>query len=1638
MQDDQLQNTEHSSEANSTPLPGHYPSQRRVRLILILSFSLVLIVAGLFALNRFFPQYSPLKKLQKLARDEKIPAEIRYELEAEKQDEIGIEPNTSFILSAPAGVKLSEDYLRQNLKVAPVFDYELKIRRGKAVIKPEKPLEEGALYRFSLTAKDERLGSYLQSWSFQVKGDLDIIATYPRAYSSNIPVSSTIEIYFNRLDFPFDEKFFEITPNIPGKWRKILDRAVFLPQQPLDKGKTYTVRVKKGLGNDKTGYLKEDFSFYFYTEFSDADRNQMNFVREVLNIKPGSEIVIPGYFDSRLVGRSVKADLIRIKPEDFRQCILLLSNFPGQKITSCNLQGDTVDSADVVLESTYVRLPQRLEKGYYLLRFLSGGQEIGRVLLNAINIAASYWIGVDDSFFWVNDLGSGNGVGGAEIRINGSLLGKTDNQGILQVATLPNLRLQSDNLLEVAAGGERLSILLEESIFAGPFSLRSSVLSESVISKQKDYWNYLYLDRKFYEPADQLGFWGVFKPRADAEPVKSLIVNISDTSLGFSGAGSGKYSLVPPPIFSQKVELGESSTFKGIFEWDNLPVGDYIVWIADSKDPYIPIRSEYFTISNKIRRQADLQVDFDRLGVIKGEKIKVRVKTTFYDGTAFPNAPVEIESAQITTDSRGLYEYTIDTSQIDLMGNPSRIKSYFFRLIDDFSYATVNVFIYQGELYPVIESKSEKDNLEVKIQWFRVDKRKLLDDPALAWEGNPAGGQEFEIKLEKVNWVREDAGEEYDPWSKKVVKRYIWREVREQIQQQTLKTDKNGVSLVRIPAEKDQIYRVSISAQDPAGRIVEQVSYLSYLSPRENIFNRFIRIESNKEKYNVGESVILSAYSELDENRKTTLPEGKGIFLITGRGKIYEKSSILRSGVYNTKFRQDWIPSAYAQAIWFTKDGYLVSGKFLSLKAIYFDQDLKRSKLSIIPERQAAAPGDKVKIRVKVDSPSRRENTVLISVVDSRIVGLNIPEFLDNLYTPVINGDIYFDASILYSRVADEGGGGGKVGDDAVRSYFKNTVFFEEVQTDNQGNAEVEIKLPDNITKWQITALSVNSELEVGEAQSFVYTDLPLVVNLVGGRRFNQGDKPVIQVYADLKPRIGGDINFIAEIKSLNYRQEKKAGPFRLVEFSLPEFSRAGEYDIVISASIAGYSDAVKEKIIVSPIQTTKTTSVGLVLREKTLVKEKLADIRDNSAIRITLADRGKAYFYPKLQCLSSYCLRNLERLDSILAQKISLELLGNYFGEPAEDASFDLPSYEDKNSGFLSIFPEQAGIPELTAKAAASGERLLYIQSDAFRKYARDLGDIEKISLSVWGLAEIGESSKSLIRSLADKDNTTRGRIYLALAASKVGDPESVNKLLNFGVKDEAGFRYLSIVSDPEENKYLNSLAMIALARVGEYDLALDIEDWLAENPPKNIPVVLERALMIKAIFENSLPEITNLEYNPRGTTQRIRFDPKDGRLLSLQVYPDVLDQFFVNPLDNPVGLVVEYEQEVDQGSMAGNINLNVDVNNPQPEVGSVVEIILRPDLAAGKSENYLIKATLPSGLRFLNLVREDPIDFSYRLISAKDGVVKIRVQKNKQTPIRIRSYAIMRGEYVFPPVIIYSGSEWRVVQGVEKVIIR
>jgi uncharacterized protein YfaS (alpha-2-macroglobulin family) len=90
---------------------------------------------------------------------------------------------------------------------------------------------------------------------------------------------------------------------------------------------------------------------------------------------------------------------------------------------------------------------------------------------------------------------------------------------------------------------------------------------------------------------------------------------------------------------------------------------------------------------------------------------------------------------------------------------------------------------------------------------------------------------------------------------------------------------------------------------------------------------------------------------------------------------------------------------------------------------------------------------------------------------------------------------------------ADDDGGGNASQAIAIRSNFNPlAAFAPAVHTDAAGRATVELKLPDNLTRYRVIAIAVAGDKQFGKGESAVTARLPLMVRPSPPRFLNFGD----------------------------------------------------------------------------------------------------------------------------------------------------------------------------------------------------------------------------------------------------------------------------------------------------------------------------------------------------------------------------------------------------------------------------------------------------------------------------------------------------------------------------------------------------
>jgi uncharacterized protein YfaS (alpha-2-macroglobulin family) len=192
-----------------------------------------------------------------------------------------------------------------------------------------------------------------------------------------------------------------------------------------------------------------------------------------------------------------------------------------------------------------------------------------------------------------------------------------------------------------------------------------------------------------------------------------------------------------------------------------------------------------------------------------------------------------------------------------------------------------------------------------------------------------------------------------------------------------------------------------------------------------------------------------------------------------------------------------------------------------------FSVDAKQFALNVEvkSDKQNYSPRDTATYDIRVTDNEGKpvQAEVSVAVVDKSVLSLvdpNSAKLLDAFYglrqlsvrtadTLSINVDRINKELNARSALAKGGGGGGDAASDATftRQNFKDTAFWTAlINTDADGNARVQVPLPDNLTTWTLDARAVTNDTKVGEGKHEIITSKPLLIRPVTPRFFVVGD----------------------------------------------------------------------------------------------------------------------------------------------------------------------------------------------------------------------------------------------------------------------------------------------------------------------------------------------------------------------------------------------------------------------------------------------------------------------------------------------------------------------------------------------------
>ncbi|MBR4110893.1 MAG: hypothetical protein IKK43_04330 [Clostridia bacterium] len=1351
---------------------------------IIISFILICIIVALIA---FF-----IHNQNNHSIDTKFVNYPTFTVTATSEHNNLIDIDTSFNLKASEGTTL--ELVQSCFSITPKVEYEInEISKDYYALTLKEELEADKIYNI-----EYKTDKAPYKWSFQTEKKFNVANFYPGNKEYVLP-STVIEIDFTYIPDDNIREFFAISPNVEGKFLFDERRIRFVPNGKLALATTYEVTILEGYGNKENDEKTTEQSFSFSTTISEkygtmSNLKKIDFDADKYAFGENQDIYIShyNYYDDNIT--NYKIAIYQYKNSvDFVEDLMakeVYGNYPELKPVDLT-RLDKIDEKELlatdVVEYEYswkkaVPIDANLSEGYYIVVITINGIDYYMPLQINNTIAVTQYFD-DRLMVWVHDLKTQKPFANAKIKIDDIDMGVTNKEGY---CVLTGIELPEDKDLLVQIYAENRTTIYDVITSHNYWSGATSEYDNT----------YIKFDRDTFKTGEILNTWGFIKDRRNIE-TKECTLTIKSSSEG--------------AVFEErKITLDEFGTFKAAFDLTNYTSGSYFLSVYANGNQ---TSEKWFEIRDYETNSYDVSMSLDKKNVRAGEKITCSLNVKLFDGTPLENirynAKIEmgdkVTTKEITTDANGDASFEIDTSIYYTYNN---IIYGYVRLtpigIEDQNYLAKSFSVYpHEETFETNGKYIDKEKMyEFNIETYYNDYTNMDEVKKGALTNRTGKVMLTRYRKEKV--VTSTYFDENTKTMKenyKIVKHFDGFEELEY-------TTVDGKATVRYAspyATRDEgvvEYTASFYSEKDWKNISDRWTYVSEeYDANENqvdfLMNNYY-LDSDAEPYGckVGQEINLKVVNVTDD--KT--PENVYVMYVLKSAKgteiIYTDKA-----EYKLKFEKEFGADI-------TIEGFVFDGTTIrALGDYYYDTQYRFSladeeldmQVEVEFDKEHYKPGDtaKLKIVTKVDDNPVKA-AVNLSAVNKEYLAAN-PQYngdilyaLHNYYNFYIKAES-FTHTILSSSF--EGGGGG--GGDGVRIDFATTALFDTVYTDENGVAEYEVKLPDNITTWNLNVEATTKDYRATSIDKDIVVTLPFFSTAVMNEKYLVGETPSVSIRSNgTDVKTGDKVTYDVTITDTNnkitkFTKESEIGKY--LNISLGKLER-GEYTLLVKASCNGLTDAFERTIeAVNTLQeTTNTTPCDLIKGEKISVDKGSGVVYlYNADIEKIFDDLVKLSMLPRV--------RNDQKVISYMTDNLWRKLQNI-------DAPADKPYINTYNGiELIEDFSNKDSL--LTAKIVSTGY-FAESKSQDIIKYFKNIIknddiDIREKLYAYWGLAALKEpvlnDIKLLDSEFAYMDSYEKAIVGLAYA--DIGDYVSANKI----------FDELILLADQASNETYEYITMLA-----------------------------------------------------------------------------------------------------------------------------------------------------------------------------------------------------------------------------------
>lgn len=855
-----------------------------------------------------------------------------------------------------------------------------------------------------------------------------------------------------------------------------------------------------------------------------------------------------------------------------------------------------------------------LEPGLYYLRFDPSALPYAPPLILVISqIHLTLKLSPTDALIWAVDLRSNTPVAGLSVSVfddTGKPLttGLTGADGVFHSPISPlSDPYRTYYAIAEQPGDEMFGLTLlnwsegvTPDVFDIPFSFQ--------IPGTK---TYLYTDRPIYRPGQTVYFRAVSRqmrngtyslPTQTTLPVSlynsaGALLKTFELPLSAYGTAHGEYILIPeaPPGY-YRLESGEASLYFQVAAYRKPEIDLKIEWMHTPLQLGDELRAEvqaryYFGVpAGDIKlnwtlyqnpeifplpgyqtgpEQFDwLEINpFLTMGFPPGTPVAQGSGRTNPDGTFSIEHLTRLED-DLSEKAAGLRNYVLEVTLEDESGQPVSTRA--------------SILIHPAPIYIGVrpDAWTVQAGSEIGFDVQTVD-----------WNKEPAGNQTLRGEFRKVTWIRQEAP---TPGSSPAfIPQYT------PISSVDFITSAEGQArLAFIPPEPGN-YQLEIRGEGAVTQATLWVGGSGQVN-WPNLPNQRLRLTADQMVYRPGQEARIFIPN----------PFGKELdALIT-----IERNSLLRHQVihleasgslYTLPLDSKDAPNVYVTALLLGRDSGGHPDFRLGVIELAIEAVEQILNVSLVSDPNPSAPGEKASFKVRVTDHTGKpvQGEFSLALVDKAVLALaedNAPTIQDAFYG---QEPLYVRTGLAlagYARRitygAGELGGGGEMVVQTVREKFPDTAYWNaEIVTDANGEALIEVTLPDSLTTWQADLRGLTADTRVGQAVAQVVVTKELIIRPVTPRFLTAGDHVLLAAVIHNNTASELQAEAILQAKGLILDESLETGAPASRRVTLPAWDRTrvewwgtvqdvSSVDLVFSVQAGDLQDAARPALGVLPV----------------------------------------------------------------------------------------------------------------------------------------------------------------------------------------------------------------------------------------------------------------------------------------------------------------------------------------------------------------------------------------------------------------------------------------------------------------------